>query len=285
MRSILRTAPARLIIFTVSLFALLILLQTGARLVTHAVQGATRALLAVVLELIVCAVMILAYRAEVRWLERRRADEIGAAGSVPPALGGLLLGAALFTAVYAVLWCAGAVTYAGPGSVTGAVTTAGLSAAAAVGEEIIFRGGVFRILQEWLGTTIAVAASAAFFGGLHLVNPGATLFGALAIALEAGVLLAVAYALTHRLWLAIGIHFGWNFTEGGIFGAAISGGRHSAGLMNFTLSGPPLLTGGKFGPEASVVALLLCLAVAVVLGYLTVKRGRWQPRVNPGLTT
>jgi uncharacterized protein len=255
---------------------LLLLLQTGTRLIAHAVQGAAKTVVAVVLELIVCAVMILAYRAEVRWLESRPADELGAERSAPVVLAGLLLGAALFAGVYAVLWSARVVAYAGPGSAAGAVTMAALAAGAAVGEEIIFRGGVFRILEEWLGTTIALAASAALFGLLHLANPGATLFSALAIALEAGVLLAVAYVLTRRLWLSIGIHFGWNFTEGGIFGAAVSGGRHSAGLMNFRLSGPTLLTGGRFGPEASVVAIALCLAAAVVLGVLAVRRGGWR---------
>jgi membrane protease YdiL (CAAX protease family) len=195
-----RTAPARLIVFTVSLLVLLVLVQTGVRVLAHAVPGATRTPVAVVLELVVCAVMIVAYRAEVGWLERRPADELGAARSAPLLLSGLLLGAALFAGVYAVLWSAGVVAYAGRGSVAGTVTLMALAAAAAVGEEIVFRGGVFRILEEWLGTAIALAASAALFGALHLANPGATLFSALAIALEAGVLLAVAYALTRRLW-------------------------------------------------------------------------------------
>jgi uncharacterized protein len=279
-KPILRTAPARLVIFTVTLLALLVLLQMGARFLAHAVHGAARTVVAVVVELIVCAVMILVYRALVRWLERRPADELeGAPGGARLALFGVILGAALFAGVYAVLWGAGIVTYAGPGSAAGAVTMAALAAAAAVGEEIVFRGGVFRILEEWLGTTVALAASAVFFGGLHLVNPGATLFGAAAIALEAGVLLGVAYALTRRLWFPIGIHFGWNFTEGGIFGAVISGGRHTQGLMTFTSSGPRLLTGGQFGPEASVIALALCLAAAVLLGCLAMRRGRWRVRV------
>jgi uncharacterized protein len=278
MRAIVRTAPARLIVMTITLLLLLLVLQSGARFLAHAVYGATRAAVAVLAELTVCAVMVLVYRGEVRWLERRAAEELGGAGSARLVLYGAILGAALFAGVYAVLSSAGVVAYAGPGSAAGALTTAALSAAAAVGEEIVFRGGVFRILEERLGTTIALAASAALFGLLHLANAGATFYSAAAIALEAGVLLAVAYALTRRLWFPIGIHFGWNFTEGGIFGAVISGGRHSQGLMTFTLSGPPLLTGGQFGPEASVIALALCLAAAVVIGVLTVRRGRWRPR-------
>lgn len=99
--------------------------------------------------------------------------------------------------------------------------------------------------------------------------------------LEAGVLLGAAYALTGRLWLPIGLHIAWNFTEGSIFGMSVSGnttaGFGDAGLLRGTLSGPRILTGGAFGPEASVVAVLVCFLVAVYLLYRTVKLGRIEP--------
>ena len=66
------------------------------------------------------------------------------------------------------------------------------------------------------------------------------------IVLEAGVLLGLAYAATRSLWLPIGLHFGWNFTEGGIFGASVSG-RAYHGMFKFSLSGSDILTGGAFG--------------------------------------
>jgi membrane protease YdiL (CAAX protease family) len=94
----------------------------------------------------------------------------------------------------------------------------------AVLEEVAIRGVVFRILEQWLGSWIALALSAVLFGLLHLLNPGVTLLNAGAVMLEAGILLAAAYMLTRRLWLCIGIHFAWNFTQGGIFSAAVSGG-------------------------------------------------------------
>jgi uncharacterized protein len=113
---------------------------------------------------------------------------------------------------------------------------------------------------------------------LHLVNPGATLLNAAAISIEAGVLLAAAYMLTRRLWLCIGIHIAWNFTQGGIFSVAVSGGQ-SKGLLRSNMVGPDWLTGGAFGAEASVVALAVCLAAGITLLVLAVKRGNV---VSPG---
>ena len=108
-----------------------------------------------------------------------------------------------------------------------------------------------------LGTWLALLISALVFGLLHLANPNATLMAGLAIALEAGLMLAAAYLLTGRLWLSMGIHFAWNFTQGGIFGAAVSG-QTSSGIFSSVLQGPALLTGGDFGAEASVVAMVVC---------------------------
>jgi uncharacterized protein len=146
----------------------------------------------------------------------------------------------------------------------------------AVGEEIVFRGVVYRRLEERIGTTIALVVSAAAFGLVHAGNPGANWASTLAIALESGVLLALAYAATRSLWLPIGLHLGWNFTEGGIFGAAVSGGQFS-GLITATLAGPPLITGGAFGPEASLAALVVSLSASIALAWYAVRTGRWRP--------
>jgi hypothetical protein len=144
----------------------------------------------------------------------------------------------------------------------------------AVIEEVLVRGFIFRVLSVGTGTWIALLLSAALFGALHASNPGATAFSSIAIALEAGVLLAAAYVVTGRLWLSIGLHAAWNFTEGSIFGMSVSGGKQSASLISGTLSGPAMLTGGAFGPEASIVAVLVCLALAVLLLQHAVRSGR-----------
>jgi membrane protease YdiL (CAAX protease family) len=187
-----------------------------------------------------------------------------------------LLGIVLFSAVYAVLWAMGAASFKGFGTTDGLALALAMALAAGVCEELIFRGAVYRLLEDGFGTAVALILSGVLFGLLHVANPGATIASTSAIALEAGILLAAAYALTRSLWLPIGLHFGWNFTEGGIFGAAVSG-HATKGLIDAPISGPVLLTGGKFGPEASLLAVAICVTAALILLVLAARRGQWQP--------
>jgi membrane protease YdiL (CAAX protease family) len=216
-------------------------------------------------------ILVLAYRLLVRWTERRGASELGAAGGL---LRGTLIGAALFSAVFTILWACGIATFSGLGSAGDLAAVFSVSLLAGFGEEIVFRGGVYRLMEEGFGTLAALLISGALFGLLHAPNPGATTVSTLAIALEAGMMLAAAYAMTRSLWLPIGLHFAWNFTEGGIFGAAVSGGK-AHGLLKTSLSGPDFLTGGAFGPEASVVATGVCVALALVMIVIAIRRGNW----------
>ncbi|WP_030559105.1 CPBP family intramembrane glutamic endopeptidase, partial [Streptomyces exfoliatus] len=105
----------------------------------------------------------------------------------------------------------------GLGSVTGALGLVGFMAAAAATEEVMFRGVLFRLVEERTGTWIALSLSGLVFGLVHLLNPHADLWGAVAIAIEAGGMLGAAYIATRSLWLPIGLHFGWNFAAAGIF--------------------------------------------------------------------
>lgn len=116
--------------------------------------------------------------------------------------------------------------------------------------------------------------SSLVFGLTHLINPQGTLEGALFIAVEAGVLLAAAFMLTRRLWLSIGFHIAWNYTQSAIFSGIVSGNDAAQGLIRSTVSGPDLLTGGSFGVESSVIALFLCTATGVVMLVMAVKQGK-----------
>jgi membrane protease YdiL (CAAX protease family) len=220
--------------------------------------------------------MIVAYRLLVRWVERRKATELAASGALPFTLAGIAGGAALFAAVFGVLQWQGVATlgdYAGAGGIPHALA---IALASAVGEEIIFRGALFRIVEEGFGTFAGLVISAALFGLIHSQNHGATLVSTAAIAVEAGLFLAAAYAATRTLWVPIGLHFGWNFVEGGLFGEAVSGGQYH-GLFKTTLSGPTIFTGGAFGPEASAGAVAASLAATLILLGVALARGRWEP--------
>ena len=171
------------------------------------------------------AVIVGTYVVFVRLVERRPVVELARAHAAAELGRGLALGTLLFAGTMAVL-CALGVAHVGHGDGWRALVMALLLALlAGFGEEILVRGVLFRIVQESLGTWIAIAFSAALFGALHGFNHGATIVSTLSIAFEAGVLLAAAYIFSRGLWLPIGLHIGWNFTEGGIFGASVSGGE------------------------------------------------------------
>jgi membrane protease YdiL (CAAX protease family) len=229
-----------------------------------------------VAQLVSGAGVVAVYVGYVRWIERRRVDELGAAGAAPELARGLVLGALLFAATVAVLCVVGVCEIGGGGGAHGVLRVLAAAAGASMMEEIVFRAVVFRLVERGLGTWIALALSAAMFGLVHMFNAGATVVSTLAIALEAGVLLAAAFILTRRLWLAFGLHAAWNFTEGGVFGAAISGG-HTQGLFATRFHGNSLITGGAFGPEASIVAIAICLVAGIALLVAAHRRGHFVP--------
>jgi membrane protease YdiL (CAAX protease family) len=267
--------PVQLLLLFVVLVAIDLACQfLGAHLV-HAAPAPLRGAAQVLAALILSVVMIAAYRSLVRVLEQRTADELQASNAVRGLVPGVLVGAGLFALVYAILWALDAVTFGGFDGLAGICPALAMAISSAVGEEIVFRGVVYRRLEERLGTAIALLVSAAVFGLVHAGNTGANWVSTLAIALESGVLLALAYAATRSLWLPIGLHFGWNFTEGGIFGAAVSGGQ-SSGLVHAPLSGSPLITGGAFGPEASLAAVVVSLSASFALAWYAVHSGRWR---------
>ncbi|GIG41660.1 CPBP family intramembrane glutamic endopeptidase [Cellulomonas phragmiteti] len=225
----------------------------------------------------VAVLALLAYAWVVRRTEHRTPVEVGPDGAGGAFGRGLLLGVLWCGAVIACLAAGGGYRVQGVGSVTVVVGTVGFLAAGAVAEELIFRGLVFRLVEERTGTWVALVVSAVLFGAMHLMNPDASLWGAVAIAVEAGGVLGAAYAATRTLWLPIGLHLGWNVALGGIFGAEVSGSDLTQGLLHGVTSGPDLLTGGAFGPEGSVYAVVAGAVLTGVFLLLAHRRGTLVP--------
>jgi uncharacterized protein len=241
------------------------------QLVVGLVNG--NALLTLLFGLGTAVLSLLAYRWVVRRTERREPVEAAWDSAPGGLLRGLLIGVGLFSAVIVNIAFLGDYHVTGWGSVAGAVGLFGFMAAAAVTEEVIFRGVIFRIVEGWIGTWAALTLTALVFGLMHLVNKDATLWGAIAIALSGGGILVSSYAATRTLWLPIGLHFGWNFAQGGIFSTAVSGSGQSKGLLESVTSGPTLLTGGAFGPEASVYTVVAGVLVTAVFMAIARRRG------------
>jgi CAAX protease family protein len=209
--------------------------------------------------------------------------ELGSTNAVQEFGLGSLTGFGLFSFVIAILWLLGFYRVNGFNlvwlSLIGALVGALVSAFV---QELIFRAVIYRITEGWLGTWWAVAISAILFGLIHLTSSGATIFSTVAVALQAGVILAATYALTHRLWMAIGLHMMWDFANDGIFGVGVAGqtGQSIQGLLQASLSGPDLLTGGSFGVEASVITLVIVSIAGILILWRAYQKRQFVTRGN-----
>ncbi|MFN8443168.1 MAG: type II CAAX endopeptidase family protein [Caldilineaceae bacterium] len=216
-------------------------------------------------------------------IERRNPAEIGLDWRrfVMDWLKGAGVGAAYICAAVGILALLGGYRISGVAFV-GQALASGLLLHGLVGvfEETLFRGILFRFLEEGFGSWVALSLTALFFGFVHLSNPNATLWSAIAIALEAGVSLGAIYMATRSLWVAMGFHTAWNFLQGAIFGVAVSGASAPTdSLFQPIIQGNPWLTGGAFGIEASVLAVVLGLG----LGCYWMVRAVRQKRILRGL--
>ena len=225
------------------------------------------------------ALAFMVYTAFVRLVERREASELALAPMPREWAIGALIGAGLYTLCVLILMTLGIYRVEGLNSASFLLTAIAMAISTGIFEELVFRGVLFRILEEVLGSWIALAASSLVFGFIHLLNPAGTVTGALFISIEAGLLLGAAYMLTRRLWISIGFHMAWNYTQSGIFSGVVSGGVADPGLIKAAISGPALLTGGSFGLESSLIAFVLCTATGVTMLVMAKRRGHVIPPV------
>ncbi|MEJ8304773.1 type II CAAX endopeptidase family protein [Saccharibacillus sacchari] len=161
-------------------------------------------------------------------------------------------------------------------AVSASVLLAGtlLFASAALFEELVFRGLLVQGIERLGGSWLALALTSIFFGGVHLANPNATLLSAVAIAIEAGLLLGAAFLWRRNLWFVTGLHFAWNSCVS-LLGIPVSG-IDSAGLFEVRLAGSDLLTGGAFGIEASIVPVVVGLLLSLWMVGRAYAAGRFR---------
>jgi membrane protease YdiL (CAAX protease family) len=219
------------------------------------------------------ALLLAAYKLIIVRLGRHPKDDLPGGPAVRDTAIGLAIGVAIMALSVGVAAAAGVYRIIGAGDASRLVPE--LIAVAIIPgftEELLFRGILFRWIEEFGGSWLALLVTAALFGLAHILNPNATWFTSFAIAVEAGLLLGAAYMLTRSLWLTMGLHAGWNFTQGEIFDVPVSG-IDEHGLVQAKLSGPELLSGGQFGLEASVIALVIATLTGIFLLFLAIRRG------------
>jgi membrane protease YdiL (CAAX protease family) len=218
------------------------------------------------------AVLVLSYWGFVHFYERRPARELAfkwwwmllAAGAGVVAIGVTIL-ALYATGHYEV------VTFRGFGL---AGDVLGMLWVAAVLEEVAFRGILFRLLEERIGTMAAAVGSALVFGVVHMSNNGAGWLTLLMVFLG-GLMWALLFVLTRNLWVTSANHFCWNSTIFAI-GVPLSGDADVRAKAPFetVYHGSTLWTGGTFGPEDSLINIAILIGICGVLWYVVRKRGQ-----------
>ncbi|GAK39003.1 type II CAAX endopeptidase family protein [Paenibacillus urinalis] len=238
----------------------IVLIDTLFRQLTERVDGT----ISLVLTLVMGSLAILVYKLTLTYLARRSTPEISRQRAGIETLLGVLTGALFITGSVFIITALGGYSFQWASSVNaGLVLRSSIGAAlgAAIVEELIFRGLMFQAIDRLGGKPLALTVTSLFFGVAHLGNPGATLWSAFAIALEAGVLLGAAFLWRRNLWFIMGLHFAWNAIEG-LLGFPVSG--HSvAGLFTVEMNGAALLTGGEFGLEGSIVPVVVSLLISI----------------------
>lgn len=203
-------------------------------------------------------------------VEGRPALELSAKYAIFETGFGLLIGTVIFSLVVLVMYIAGVLKFEAINTPLNLTNFLPELLIAGFIEEYVFRGIVFKLSEELLGSWIAIIIQAALFGLIHGSNPNATIFSTFAIAVEAGILLVAVYMLTRRLWMAIGLHFAWNWMQGPFFGIPVSG-LDINGFFETSVNGPEILTGGAFGAEASIIAVMLCTLIGCIVLLKAIK--------------
>lgn len=218
--------------------------------------------------LAVSVVMVLVYSRFVCLFENENAHDLPMDKLSTDTGKGLAVGLVYFCVVTGIMALAGGYKIISVGAPAGPIIWAFCNfAVTAVGEEIVFRGVLFRWIDEKWGFLWALVVSGLVFGLVHWTNPGGTLWAGIAIAIEAGLLLGAAYKWSGNLWFPIGIHWAWNFSQGNLFGFKVSGQDAGVSLLQAQIEGPDWITGGVFGAEASVIAVVVGAVVSAWFIY------------------
>jgi membrane protease YdiL (CAAX protease family) len=181
---------------------------------------------------------------------------------------GLVLGGSAGLLVVVVLFAVGGLRWtADDGSavdwVAGSLGALGVLLLPAAAEEALLRGYPLQALAEAWGPIAALAVTGLLFGALHLGNPNVTILAILNVVV-AGLFLGVVYLRTASLWWATGAHLAWNWTTGYLADVPVSGLELlDAPLYEGVVKGPDWLGGGSFGPEGSLITMVLLAGVVV----------------------
>lgn len=142
---------------------------------------------------------------------------------------------------------------------------------AALVEDLFHRGLILRVMENWLGTNIAIVL-AMLVELQHIFNPNSNLFSLFSYLIW-GFTMAMLFIYTKRIWLPFFFHLGWNFAQP-FYGSNLTGTNDMGSIIQSKFTGPELLTGGAAGIEDSIFTVSFLLSIGIVLYYLAKKEGK-----------
>ena len=260
----------RILVFLVLLIALAVGGQLGTRAVLGSLPKGSTLTFAIIA--IAATISVLIAR---RYLDQKSFLSLGFGGrsvAVKDLVFGFFLSGAMAACVLSLMLAAGVIEGLrfnwGQGGMTILALFAALLPTIFIGywEELVNRGYLFQNMREGMGLVAAVIVSCVLYGVLHAANPNASWLSS-TIIVGFGLLRLYGYLATGLLWLSIGMHIGWNFFQGPVFGFAASGQVEAITLFSHERVGTEWLSGGDFGPEASLL-ILPVLGLAFIAMYL-----------------
>jgi uncharacterized protein len=207
-----------------------------------------------------------------RKYENRKVLELATVGLFKKVGAGIVVGALLQSLIFYVIYLCGDLQVFYANKFLFVLPYMASVCANSITAEILLIGIIFRITEQKLGTYLALLIFAFLFGIFHMGVPNATLVSLLGIAMHAAFLLGAAYVWSRSLWFPIAIHFAWDFTQSGIYGASVMGKAESTSLLMTKTTGSSFITGGYFGPQGSVESSVFCLIFGMVLIYASQKQ-------------
>jgi len=218
-------------------------------------------------------VMLLAYYLHLKFFEKKSFSEFSIKNFHKEFPIGLMIGFGSMGMVVFILYILGYYNFIGIKSFNEFLPTIAFIFGAAVLEEIIFRGLVFRLLENWKGPIIALLISSLIFQIPHFMNLHTGISPAI-LGVLFGIVTGLMYAYTRGLWLPIAFHFAWNLVQP-IFGTTLSGGNFTS-LSEAELNGPELLIGSEFGLEVSLFSFGFLLIIGFYYYYKLLNRNYFR---------
>lgn len=204
--------------------------------------------------------------------ENVNSDDLRMKGMVKLFVGGSLLSVLLFVFYCSIVLLFGESSiHINSGPYTFLIDACFTLLLAAISEEIVYRGVLFRMLDYKIGFIPALLLSSFLFGFSHISNPNATIWSSISISIGMGLLLAAIYKYSHCLWSAIGLHWAWNFIEGPILGTPVSGIHAPQSVFRLETVVSNLLTGDAFGPETSLPMVVMGFSLSLYYIYLILR--------------